>query len=44
MPLFLLSLGLGYIYQRTGRILPCIIVHALVNGSSLAALALSRGG
>ena len=44
VPLFLLSLGLGYIYQRTGRILPCIIVHALVNGSSLAALALSRGG
>jgi membrane protease YdiL (CAAX protease family) len=31
IPLFALALGLGYLYQRTGRIYPCIVVHALVN-------------
>ena len=36
--LFLLALGLGYLYQRTHRILPCIIVHFLLNASSLALL------
>ncbi len=38
IPLFLLALGLGYLYQRTRRILPCIYVHVLINGASLAAL------
>ncbi len=32
IPLFFLAMGLGYLYQRTGRILPCIVVHMLVNG------------
>jgi len=31
IPLFFLALGLGYLYQRTGRIQPCIVVHMLVN-------------
>lgn len=35
IPLFLLALGLGYVYARTGRILPCIVVHVLLNGCSL---------
>lgn len=29
--LFFLALGLGYVYQRTHRIVPCIVVHVLVN-------------
>lgn len=31
VPLFFLALGLGYLYQRTGRIQACIVVHVLVN-------------
>jgi len=38
IPLFLLALGLGYLYQRTHRILPSITVHLLLNACSLAAL------
>lgn len=35
IPLFFLALGLGYIYQRTHRVLPCIVIHMLVNGVSM---------
>ena len=35
IPLFFLAIGLGYIYQRTHRVLPCITVHALLNATSL---------
>jgi membrane protease YdiL (CAAX protease family) len=38
IPLFLFALGLGYLYQRTHRILPSIIAHLLLNFCSLAAL------
>ena len=38
IPLFLLSLGLGYLYQRTHRILPCIMVHMLLNSLSVSLL------
>jgi membrane protease YdiL (CAAX protease family) len=38
IPLFLLAIGLGYLYRQTRRILPCIIVHLLLNVCSLAAL------
>jgi hypothetical protein len=31
IPLFLLGLVLGYLYQRTHRILPGIVAHALFN-------------
>lgn len=46
VPLFLLALILGYVYQRTHRIVPCIVAHALFNGASLMALwrMLSAGG
>jgi membrane protease YdiL (CAAX protease family) len=30
-PLFVLSLFLGFVYQRTHRILPSIILHATFN-------------
>lgn len=38
IPLFFLALGLGYLYQRTRRIQPCIIVHMLVNGLGILQL------
>lgn len=38
IPLFLLALGLGYIYQRTQRVLPCILIHMACNAISLFAL------
>ena len=39
IPLVFLGLGLGYLYQRTHRILPCIVVHFLVNGTAVIQLA-----
>ncbi len=36
IPLFMLAIGLGYLYQRTHRILSCITVHFLLNGVTLA--------
>ena len=40
IPLFVLAVGLGYLYQRTHRILPCIIVHLLLNSCTMAILLL----
>jgi membrane protease YdiL (CAAX protease family) len=36
--LFPLALVLGYLYQRTHRIVPSIVCHALFNATSLLAL------
>jgi membrane protease YdiL (CAAX protease family) len=41
IPLFVLALGLGYLVARTGRVLPCIVVHVLLNACSLAMLWIS---
>jgi membrane protease YdiL (CAAX protease family) len=38
IPLFVLALVLGYVYQRTHRIIPCIVAHALFNLLSMVAL------
>jgi membrane protease YdiL (CAAX protease family) len=38
IPLFVLALGLGFVYRQTHSILPCIIVHLLFNAFSLALL------
>jgi membrane protease YdiL (CAAX protease family) len=38
IPLFLLALVLGYAYQRTHRIVPCMVAHALFNSLTLIAL------
>ncbi len=38
IPLFFLALGLGYLYQRTHRIQPCLVVHILVNALAVAQL------
>ena len=40
IPLVFLGLGLGYLYQRTHRVLPCIVVHFLVNATAVVHLAL----
>jgi membrane protease YdiL (CAAX protease family) len=42
LPLFCLALGLGYLYQRTHRLWPCVVVHCLLNTSSLAMLWLQQ--
>ena len=36
IPLFFLGAILGYLYNKTHRLLPCIVVHMLFNGFSLA--------
>ena len=40
VPLFVLALGLGLLYTRTQRIVPCIVLHMLLNASSLLLLLL----
>lgn len=35
IPLFFLSIGLGVLYQSTGRLAPAILVHMLLNGATL---------
>ncbi len=41
IPLFFLGLALGYLYQRTHRLLPCVTVHFCLNASSYLMLCLS---
>jgi membrane protease YdiL (CAAX protease family) len=38
VPLFVLALGLGYLYERTHRILPSITVHLLLNATTMVIL------
>jgi membrane protease YdiL (CAAX protease family) len=33
--LFVLSLGIGYLYQRTGNLIACIVVHMLLNAVTM---------
>jgi membrane protease YdiL (CAAX protease family) len=42
IPLFFLALGLGYLYQRTHRLWAPVLVHCLLNSSSLVMLWLAR--
>ena len=41
IPLFFFALVLGFLYQRTHRLLPCIVMHMLLNASSMMVLGLS---
>jgi len=34
IPLFLLSFGIGHVANKTGSIIPCILIHMLLNGIS----------
>lgn len=43
IPLFVLAVALGYVYQRTHRIVPSIVVHLLLNSTTLAVMWLSGG-
>ncbi len=38
IPLFFLAMALGYVYQRTNRLLPCMVVHACLNGTTMLLL------
>lgn len=38
IPLFFFALVLGYVYQRTHRIWPSMVTHALLNGTSMLML------
>lgn len=42
VPLFFFSLGLGWLYQRTHRLLPSIVVHFCLNACSLMLLPLAH--
>ncbi|HVT27757.1 MAG TPA: CPBP family intramembrane glutamic endopeptidase, partial [Lacipirellulaceae bacterium] len=35
VPIYLLGLVLGYVYQRTHRILPGVVTHSLFNSFSM---------
>ena len=37
IPLFLLSVGLGYLYRQTGSLIPCIVLHMILNSITLLA-------
>lgn len=41
IPIFILALGLGYVYSRTHRIWPGLVLHLSLNGSSTVALMLA---
>jgi membrane protease YdiL (CAAX protease family) len=43
VPLFVFALVLGYLYHRTGRILPSIVAHASLNAFSLTMSLASQG-
>ncbi len=38
IPLFLMSLGLGYLYRQTGKFAPPVLVHMILNGTTLCVL------
>jgi membrane protease YdiL (CAAX protease family) len=42
VPLFILGLGLGYLFRETHRILPCFVLHMLFNAWSLGSLAVMQ--
>jgi membrane protease YdiL (CAAX protease family) len=41
IPLFVFALGLGYLFQKTHRIVPCIVMHAALNLCSMLGFILS---
>jgi membrane protease YdiL (CAAX protease family) len=44
IPLFFLAVALGYLYQRTHRMLPSLVLHAVFNAFSLSLLPLQLSG
>jgi membrane protease YdiL (CAAX protease family) len=43
IPLFVFALILGFVYFRTHRILPALVIHAALNATSLTLVLLSEG-
>lgn len=43
VPLFFFAMVLGYVYQRTHRVLPCIVLHMALNAYSMASVWLTYG-
>ena len=35
IPLFVLALGIGYLYRQTGSLIPCIVLHMVLNSLTL---------
>ena len=35
IPLFVFAIALGYLYRTTGSLIPCIVVHMLLNGYTM---------
>ena len=44
IPLFLFAIGLGLLYQRTGRLFPCIVMHMTLNAFTMLMLYLQIPG
>ena len=44
LPIFLLGIALAWVYERTGTLLAPIVMHATVNGISVAAALALRFG
>ena len=44
VPIFFLSLGLGFLYQRTGSLIPSVAMHMTFNGVSTLLMFLTLGG
>jgi membrane protease YdiL (CAAX protease family) len=42
-PLLVLGLGLGWLRLRSGRLAPCVLMHALWNGLTFTNLVLLAG-
>lgn len=42
--IFVLSLGLGYLYERTGRLWPVVVMHAIFNATSITLSLVTGGG
>lgn len=38
IPLFFLSIGIGYIFRKTGSFVPCVVIHLLLNSISMGML------
>lgn len=42
--LFVFSLGLGYLYQRSGNLLACIIMHMILNAITMTLFTIEQSG
>ncbi len=42
IPIFVFALGLGMIYRQTGRIVPCIVAHFLLNCFSMSVFTIEQ--